>query len=141
MLVHGSCPENMLKGTMLPIPRCKRASMSSSANYRTITLGSVICKLFDYIILNKEQKIMSSNDLQFGFKRNVPTMHSAFVLSEVTSYYNYNRTNVYAVFLDATKAFDHVEYSKLLRILIDKKVTPIVLFLVAYSLVHTNALV
>ena len=87
----------------------------------------MICKLFDYIILNKEQERMSSNDLQFGFKRIVSTMHSAFVLSEVTSYYNYNRTNVYVVFLDATKAFDRVQYSKLCRKLIDKKVTPIVI--------------
>ena len=128
MLVHRCCPDNMLKGKMVPIPKCKRAGMSSS-----VTLGSVICKLFDYIILNKEQERMSSNDLQFGFKRNVSTMHSVFVLSEVIFYYyNYNPTNVYAVFLDATKAFNRVQYSKLFRILIDEMVTPIVLRLLLY---------
>ena len=94
--------------------------MSSSVNYRAITLGSVICKLFDYIILNKEQERIS-NDLQFGFKRNVSTAHSAFVLSEVISYYNYNRTNAYVVFLDATKSFDRVQYSKLFRIRLTRR--------------------
>ena len=70
--------------------------------------------------------------MQFGFKRNVSTAHSVFVLSEVISYYNYNPTNVCVVFLDVTKAFDRVQYSKLIRILIDKKVTPIVLRLLLY---------
>ena len=80
---------------------------------------------------------MSSNDLQFGFKLNVPTMHCAFVLVDMISGYNYyNRINVYAVFLNATKAFDRVQYSKLFRILIDKKVTPIVLRLLLYM--HTK---
>ena len=132
MLVYGCCPDNMLKRTMVPIPKCKRAGMSPSVNYRAITLGSVISKLFGYIIMNKEQERMSSNDLQFGFKRIVSRMHSSFVLSEVISYYNYNPTNVCAVFLDAIKAFNRVQYSKLFRILIDKKVTPIVLRLLLY---------
>ena len=132
MLVHECCPNNMLNGTVVPIPKCKRAGMSPSVNYRAIILGIAICKLFDYIILNKEQERMSSNDLQFGFKRNVSTMHPAFVLSEVISYYNYNRTNVCAVFLDATKVFDRVKYSNLFRILIDQDVTPIVLRLLLY---------
>ena len=56
-------------------------------------------------------------------------MHSSFVLSEVISYYNYNPTNVCVVFLDATKAFDRVQYSKLFRILIDNNVTQIVYYI------------
>ena len=45
MLVHGSCPENMLKGTMVPIPKCKRAGMSSSVNYRAISILHWVCNL------------------------------------------------------------------------------------------------
>ena len=37
------------------------------------------------------------NDLQFGFKQNVSTTQSAFALSEVISYYNFNRSNVYTI--------------------------------------------
>ena len=98
--------------------------MSSSDNYRAITLGSTICKLFEYVILNKEGSKLGSNDLQFGFKQNVSTTQCAFALSEVISYYNFNRSNVYTVFLDATKAFD---IGKLFRILIDKNMYMIVL--------------
>ena len=53
MLVHGSCPLNMVNGTMIPIPKGRRVMMSSSDNYRAITVGSTICKLFEYRIENR----------------------------------------------------------------------------------------
>ena len=59
--------------------------------------------------------------------RTVSTTQCAFALSEVISYYNFNRSNVYTVFLDATKAFDRVNIGKLFRILIDKNIYMIVL--------------
>ena len=129
MLVHGSCPLSMVNGTMIPIPKGRRVMMSSSDNYRAITVGSTNCKLFEYVILNKEGSKLGSNDLQFGFKKNVSTTQCAFALSEVISYYNFNRSNVYTVFLDATKAFefDRVNIGKLFRILIDTNISMIVL--------------
>ena len=88
---------------------------------------STNCKLFEYVILNKEGSKLFSNDLQFGFKQNVSTTQCAFALSEVISYYNFNRSNVYTVFLNATKAFDRVNIGKLFRILSEKNIYMIVL--------------
>ena len=53
MLVHGSCPLSMVNGTMIPIPKGRRV-VSSSDNYRATTVCSTICKLFEYVIFNKE---------------------------------------------------------------------------------------
>ena len=44
------------------------------------------------------------------------------VLKEVVSYYVNKNSNVRCVFLDATKAFDRVEYCKLFRLLLKYKV-------------------
>ena len=76
MLVHGSCSLSMVNGTMIPIPKGRRVMMSSSDNYRAITVGSTICKLFEYVILNKEGSKLGSNDLRLGLSK-MYRLHSA----------------------------------------------------------------
>jgi hypothetical protein len=56
MLVHGISPPAMSAGTIVPIPENKNVSLSDSNNYRSMTLGSVICKIFDLIVLKKERE-------------------------------------------------------------------------------------
>ncbi len=99
MLIHGIGPESMLLGTMVPIPQNKRQSLCNSDNYRAITLSSIIGKIMDWIILIKEEQSLSSSSLQFGFKGGTSTTQSTFIRNETVSYYNFNHTNVYAVFL------------------------------------------
>ncbi len=112
MLFHGVCPDSMISGTMVHIPKGKRNSLCCSDNYRTITLSSVLGKVFDWDLLLKKHNSLNSCDLQFGFKQYVCTTHRTFATTEIISYYNGNRSNVYIVLLDATKAFDRVNYSE-----------------------------
>ncbi len=70
---------------------------------------------------------MSSSSLKFGFKCGTSTTQSTFILNETVSYYNFNHTNVYAVFLDASKAFDRVQYCKLFNELVNRNISPLVL--------------
>ncbi len=123
MLVNDISPESMIIGTMVPIPKCKR-KMICLHNYRAIALSSVVGKVFDCIILLKEQTTLNSSDLpylQFGVKPNVST------------------TNVYVALLDATKAFDHVNYCTLFRKLMEKNMSPLVLRLLLYMYTHETA--
>ncbi len=110
MLIHGISPESMLLGTMVPIPKNKRQSLCNFDNYRAIPLSSIIGKILDWIILIKEEQSLSSSSLQFGFKGGTSTTQSTFMLNETAIYYNFNHSNVYAVFLDVSKGFDHVQY-------------------------------
>ncbi len=127
MLIHDINPESMLLGTMVPIPKHKRQSLCNSDNYRAITLSNIIGKIQNWIILIKEEQSLSSSSLLFGFKGGKSTTQSTFILNETVSYYNFNHTNVYAVFLNASKAFDHVQYCKLFNELVNHNISPVVL--------------
>ena len=108
MLVHGYSPDSMLVGTMIPIPKDKRQLACTSYYFRAISLSSIVAKLFDVIILSKEQYVLATSHLQFGFKRNMSTTHCTCVMMEIIGLYNANGSNVYALMLDARKAFHRV---------------------------------
>ena len=127
MLIHGESPESMILGTMIPIPKNKRQSLCNSDNYRSIALSSIFSKVLDWIILLKEGKTLNSSSRQFGFKVDSSTTHCTFLLNETISYYNLNHTSVYTVMLDATKAFDRVNYYKLFSELLNRNVSPVFL--------------
>ena len=46
--------------------------------------------------------------------------HCSMVLKEAIAYYDNNGSTVYCTMLDATKAFDMVEYCKLFRLLVSR---------------------
>ncbi len=136
MTVHGVSPDSMINGTMIPIPKGKRKLLCCSDNYRAITLSSIIGKIFDWVLLIKEKNVLNSSDLQFGFKQHVSTTYCTFVATEIISYHNFNRSDVYTVLLDATKAFDRVNLCKLFRKLLDRNMSPLSLRLLLYM--YTN---
>ncbi len=68
MLRHGLTPDGMLNDTMVPMPKGRCANLSSSDNFRVITISSILCKLLDVIILTKEEAHVCTSNLQFGFK-------------------------------------------------------------------------
>ncbi len=113
MLKHGLTPDGMLNGTMVPIPKGRWANMSSSDNFMAITLSSILCKPLDVIILTKEKAHLCTNNLQFGFKQGSSISLCTAMVQETISYYVHNGSNVYGLMLDASKAFDHVNYCKL----------------------------
>ncbi len=101
MVVHVISPESIIIGTMVTIPKCKR-KMLCSDNYRAITLSGVVGKVLDWVILLKEQTVLNSSDLQFGFKPNFSTTQCIFAFNETISYYNSRKTNIYVALLNAT---------------------------------------
>ncbi len=57
-------------------------------------------------------------------------------MMETVNYYNFNRSNVYVLLLDATKAFYQVKYCKLFRELSNRHMSPLVIRLLMYM--YTN---
>ena len=60
------------------------------------------------------------------------TTHCTHGMMETISHYNADGSNVYALMLDASKAFDRVNYCKLFRVLLKRQVSPLVLRLLLY---------
>ena len=113
ILTHGTVPSEFLIGTMSAIPK-SLAGRNSSDNYRAITLSSIIGRLLDLIILEREKNhSLSSSNLQFGFKQQCSTTLCTGLLKEIATHFTSGGSQVYALFLDASKAFDRIEYGKL----------------------------
>ncbi len=100
--------------------------MNSSDNYRAIALSSIFGKMVDKILLTKCQSVFLTSDFQYGFKKKHSTNQCTFVVNEIIQYYNNNGSNVLLTLLDASKAFDRVQYIKLFRLLLSKNICPIV---------------
>ncbi len=91
-------------------PKNKKKSLCDSDNYRPIALSSTIGETLDWVIVIKEWHILTSSNWQSGFKTGLSTSLCTFCMNETINYYNYNRSNVYVLFLDAYKAFDRGQY-------------------------------
>ena len=55
-------------------------------------------------------------------KQNTQIHICSFVVEEVIDFYNRNDSPLYLVTLDASRAFDRVEYNKLFQLLIDRNI-------------------
>ena len=131
-LSHGFSPDSMIMGTMIPIPKNRKQSLCNSSNYRAIALSSIFGKILDWVILIKEESALCSSHLQFGFKKGMSTTQCTYSMLETVNYSNFNKSNVFVLMLDASKAFDRVNYCKLFGELLKRDISPIVLRLLLY---------
>ena len=136
MLIHGVSPSELLIGTMVPLQKDKRKAHHSSDNYRALTLGSVIGKLYDAIIIKQQTGVFDTSDLEFGFKDGLSTTMCTFIVKETISYYENNGDTAHVLLLDASKAFHRVNYCMLFPKIIDKGMCPLVVRLLLHMYVH-----
>ena len=113
-------PHDFLVGTITPVVKDKGGDISSSSNYRPITLSNIFSQILEHLILIKTDSFLSTNELQFGFKRNRSTSHALFVLKSCVDYYVQHGSNVIATFLDCSKAFDKISHHGLFLKLIQR---------------------
>ena len=68
MIVHGHYPNELLKSTIVYIPKNKTASLSNSDNYRGISMFDSIHKLFNYVIIHICDDFLSTSDISMVIK-------------------------------------------------------------------------
>jgi len=127
MLVHGYIPTEATQTVICPTVKDKNGDPSDVSNYRPIALATMFSNFFEHVLLNRLQDYLSTSDNEFGFKRSHSTLMPIMLLKELLRFYRDHGSNMFVCFLDASKAFDRVDYSILFRKLITCKVPPYIL--------------
>ena len=138
MLIHGYTPDDLLKSSIISIPKDRTASLTTSDNYRGISLFNAICKLLDNVILLYGDELQSS-DMQFGYKQGHSTTLCTLIYKEVVHHYLNSGSNVYSCLLDASKAFDRVHYGTLFNVLLTKCIPMSVIRLILDSYIRQKS--
>jgi hypothetical protein len=116
LVVHGYVTDDLSFSTVLPIHKGKHLNYSDSASYRGIALSSIFRKLLVIHVLCRHELFLTMSNLRFSFKRSHSTSMCTMILKEAIDYYRTNGNDDYCTMLDNTKAFDHVEYCKLIHL-------------------------
>ena len=90
------------------------------------------------IILHSNKQILTSCSQQFGFKANHSTTLCSFVLTEIIQYCKNKHSDIYVLFLDASKAFDKIQYIKLFKVLHNKGLCPLICRLLAFMYTYQS---
>ena len=106
--------------------------MSDKNNYRPIALVTAASKVLELVILNKIEDVIDTTNNQFGFKKGHATDACVYSLKNVISYYKHHGSPVFTCFLDASKAFDRVNYWCLFSKLLSRKVPLLIVHLICY---------
>ena len=83
-------------------------------------------KILELCIMKLIETHLLTRDSQFGFKRQHETDLCIFTVKSVIKYYNLCNSTVFACFLDASKAYDRVNHWTLLKMLLKRSVSIIV---------------
>ena len=134
-LKHGHISSTLMLSTLIPLIKDKLGDITSSNNYRSIALSSLILKVFDWVVLLLHRDNLKIDELQFGFQQDTSTTMCTWLAVETIDYFLRNGSDVFVCVMDMTKAFDKVQHSKLFWKLVEKGVPPIFirLLLVMYN--------
>ena len=128
----GYLPTALIETTIVPIVKNKSGNLSDSNNYRPIALATIVSKILESVLLIKCGEYLTSCDNQFGFKSSHSTDLCIYTLKEYIEYYKNRGTTVFVTFLDASKAFDRLNYWLLFDKLVKKCVPLFIIKLLCF---------
>jgi hypothetical protein len=107
----------MTRSVFIAIP--KKVGALECENHRTISLMSHVTKILLRIILNRWQGKIGKeiSDVQCGFVKDKGTANAIFIIRNIIERTLEVNKDVYACFIDYTKAFDKVRHKEMINIL------------------------
>ena len=115
ILYHSYLPSKLMDTVIVPIVKDKKGDLGSKNNFRPTALTTIMSNLFEILILNRYRGLLHSTDNQFGYTKKHATDLCVYTLKQVVDYYRSNSSPVYICFIDASKAFDRVNYAILCK--------------------------
>lgn len=116
-VTSGRFPDE-LKTTVIK-PLFKKGDTDNMSCYRPIALVSVFSKIFEKVLYNGINEYFEKNAIftekQKGFRKNKTIDMAIYDLLEIVTSRVDKRLPTLALFMDMTKAFDHVDHKILLR--------------------------
>ena len=120
MITHNVIPQSLNEAELIPIPKNKNKLLNDGKNYRAIAMSCIIGKMLDLCILAKHRHKLETTELQFGFKHDHSATQCSFAVKEVIQYYKNKNSSVHVMLLDASQAFDRVNYGVLFETLLKR---------------------
>ena len=105
---------------IVPLLKSPAKDPVQSGNYRPIAIATILSKVVEKVVLHRLEVFLCTHDNQFSYKAGHGTELCVWTLKNITSYYTSRGSPVYLCFLDASKAFDRVNYWKLFSKLLDR---------------------
>ena len=90
MVYHGYCPPSFICAYIIPIPKGSKVNLSDSDKYRSIAISSLLGKILDHIIIEKQSEALKTCNYQFGFKAKSSTVLCSTMVNETVQNYNEN---------------------------------------------------
>ncbi len=114
-VIHAHISDFLLVSMMIPLIKDKLGDITSSNNYRSIAISSLIMKLYDLVVISLFKEYLYLDDLQFGYQSGVSTSMCTWLATESIAYFQRNGSEVFTCLMDMSKAFDTVQHSCLFK--------------------------
>ena len=131
-LIHGNTTKEILACSFLPLLKSNLKDPRKYDSYRAIAGASQLLKLFEYVVMILWGNQISSDSLQFGYKKSHSANQLSWMILTVAEYFNARGAAVYACSLDFSKAFDCVIFDKLFLKILNRGVPPLVVKVFIY---------
>ena len=101
--------------------------LSRAMYHRTVPHFKRTEKMAEALISNRSRDLWS--EVKFStsilFQKGLSTTQCTHSFLEIIDDYNYNKSDVFVLMLDVSKAFDRVRYCKLFNELLDRDISPV----------------
>ena len=88
---------------LIPLVNDKLGDITSSNNYRSIALSSIILKIFDWVIFLLYDDGLKTDELQFGFQEKTSTNMCSWMVLETIDHFTNNGSEIFICVMDMKK--------------------------------------